>query len=68
MKNYFSVRDISRILGCCDQCVLNDIKKGMISGTREKSRINKAHYDGYWFTFSETACYINTKRRQWRIQ
>lgn len=65
MKDAYSVRDISRILGCCDQCVLNDVKIGLIHGRKVASAI-KGRFAGWVFSFSETANYINLKRRSRR--
>ena len=65
MKDAYSVRDLSRILGVTDQCVLNDVKKDIIRGVKIKNPI-KGHYDMWVFSFSEAANYLNAKRiRRW---
>lgn len=63
MKTQFSVRDIMRILHCSDQAVLTDVKLGNIVGHKVPNKI-RGRRDPWVFSFSETACYINTKRRK----
>lgn len=65
MKAAFSVRDIMRILKCCDQVVLDDIKRGNLTGHKVPGGI-RGRYDAWAFSFSETANYINAKRRKKR--